>query len=165
MQAAGGPDGALHSQPPSTDAGAAWSECMDYSNGGPCFLCEGDWRAKGLSLLAAYADLPEPARRRCGCARPAAAVACQVGAGVAVLCGTHPELHPGWLTGDGQGVQGAQGAGHRPDWGRRQQVAAALREGAAMRAAFWLTLLHECRLGGLLRTPEQPCSTESRPVP
>eukprot|EP00200_Dunaliella_tertiolecta_P015990 CAMPEP_0202422564 /NCGR_PEP_ID=MMETSP1128-20130828/50922_1 /ASSEMBLY_ACC=CAM_ASM_000463 /TAXON_ID=3047 /ORGANISM="Dunaliella tertiolecta, Strain CCMP1320" /LENGTH=517 /DNA_ID=CAMNT_0049030627 /DNA_START=1489 /DNA_END=3043 /DNA_ORIENTATION=+ len=41
---------------------------------------------KHLTVLALYEDMQSPA-----------AVRCRVGAGVAVLCGTHPELEPHWL--------------------------------------------------------------------
>ena len=127
---------------------------MDYSNGGPSFQYAGSWPSKRVRLLATYSDLPQPQHEGSSTAeehqeqgpagRPAAAVACEIGSGVAVLCGTHPELHPDWLLGDGQG------AGRLADWPQRTQVAAALRDGAAMRQMFWLTLLHECRLGALL---------------
>lgn len=122
---------------------------MDYSNGGPAFHYDGSWSSKRLRLLASYAGLPQ---RSCHHlhhgseqrAQPAAAIACEVGAGVAVLCGTHPELHPEWLVGHGQG------AGRFSDWGQRTSVAAALTEGAGSRQRFWQLLLQQCRLGPYL---------------
>lgn len=118
----------------------SWSgTALDYCNGGPVFVAadggavpdEGD----GFSVLARY-ELPPPPP----CSSPAAAaaaaggvaaVACVVGAGVAVLCGTHPELAPvaRWL----------------PD---APALAAAL-DGDAGRVEWWGSLLDAARLSGL----------------
>ncbi len=88
-----------HTLPP------GWITCRDYTNGGPKFIpdnafkstdpvssgdgtlseCSGSETA--YEVLAVYPD------RKNGLA----AVKCNVGAGVAVLVGTHPELDPIWL--------------------------------------------------------------------
>ncbi|GAX84811.1 hypothetical protein CEUSTIGMA_g12232.t1 [Chlamydomonas eustigma] len=76
-----------------------WKYCFDYSNGGPMFvnhLGEQDLSCyhdqSQVEVLAEY--LGEEGDGRHGYA---AALRCKVGAGVAVLCGTHPELHHRWL--------------------------------------------------------------------
>ena len=136
---------------PSPSTAAEEYECMDYSNGGPAFHYDGSWPDKRLRLLASYVDLPQRSCRHSHPGeQPAAAVACEVGAGIAVLCGTHPELGPEWLTGNGQG------AGRLSDWGQRATVAAALTEGAGPRQLFCCRsaawgptcnrCLHECGL-------------------
>ena len=73
-------------------SGSGWRECRDYINGGPGFFaldgrCMLASPLPGVQVLATY---PE----RGGAA---AALLCAVGRGRAVLCGTHPELHPSWL--------------------------------------------------------------------
>jgi glutamine amidotransferase-like uncharacterized protein len=85
---------------------------LDYTNGGPMFLsCEGGkdllrdglWEGR-VEVLAEYGGRPGGphaaggvAVGASGAAAAAAAVRCVVGGGVAVLCGTHPELNPSYL--------------------------------------------------------------------
>jgi Biotin-protein ligase, N terminal/Protein of unknown function (DUF2722) len=86
-----------------------WIHTRDYCNGGPLFLTRGGEHelrdVPGVDILARYTDAPhrfpspgQPTRQGAANWAPAAAVRCKVGAGVAVLCGTHPELHPEWLS-------------------------------------------------------------------
>jgi biotin--protein ligase len=116
-------------------AGAA----LDYCNGGPVFVgADGGPvpdEGEGYSVLARY-DLPPPppsssAAAHAAAAGGVAAVACAVGAGVAVLCGTHPELAPAarWL----------------PD---ALELAAVL-DGDPVRMDWWESLLDAARLGAL----------------
>lgn len=104
----------------------------DYCNGGPFFTAQDGSptvdNLPGVSLLAEYCQVPvgmpaaphqqqneqkqqqqdPPAGQQY--ARRAGAVRCSVGDGVAVLCGTHPELGPEWLDpcGESNAVQGPQ---------------------------------------------------------
>jgi hypothetical protein len=104
----------------------------DYCNGGPFFTAQDGSptvdNLPGVSLLAEYCQVPvgmpaaphqqqseqkqqqqdPPAGQQY--ARRAGAVRCSVGNGVAVLCGTHPELGPEWLDpcGESNAVQGPQ---------------------------------------------------------
>jgi len=73
-----------------------WRECKDYVNGGPAFIHaeEGSIPAN-FKVLATFrnhaAGLDAPP------AAPAAALACKVGLGKAILCASHPELSTSWL--------------------------------------------------------------------
>jgi hypothetical protein len=90
-----------------------WCFTHDYSNGGPLFVTH-DMQPdvsglSGVQVLATYCALPDrhglklsgqqqqQQHNAVAGIQPAAAVRCSVGAGVAVLCGTHPELAPHWL--------------------------------------------------------------------
>ncbi len=127
----------------------AWERCVDYCNGGPVFCAERDLRGQDsgsgsrFAVLAEYAEL----------GGAPAAVRCRVGAGRAVLVGTHPELAPHWLDAacasggpDGEGP----GAGAAP---ALQARAAGVREvlaaGAAARRRLWRMLLSEAGMHGL----------------
>jgi biotin--protein ligase len=130
-------------------APGAWERCVDYCNGGPMFCAERGARGQdsgfspGFAVLAEYAEL----------GGAPAAVRCRVGAGRAVLVGTHPELAPHWLdaacapggpTGEGRGggaapVLQARAAGVRE----------ALAAGAASRRRLWRMLLSEAGMHGL----------------
>lgn len=96
--------------------GVAWMECKDYLNGGPGFLeppkhpylepprSLGDGGSHGaavidyLSLTSCLPQNIEILATFSDHNNAAAAVACQVGLGCAVLCATHPELTPEWLS-------------------------------------------------------------------
>lgn len=71
-----------------TSGSANWLQCLDYCNGGPIFeTYEGNrdvTSCAGVEVLARYVDIRGAV----------AALRCRVGSGVAVLCGTHPELLP-----------------------------------------------------------------------
>ena len=93
----------------STDNSVVWEECKDYLNGGPGFLevsldtinsngnggalrgsyltKESSYIPENIEILATFTDHNDAA----------AAIACHVGLGRAVLCSTHPELAPDWL--------------------------------------------------------------------
>ena len=72
-----------------------WTTCLDYVNGGPYWMIDdtddavfrinsvNHQRLDGIEVLAAYEDLNHAV----------AAMRCRVGEGVAVLCGSHPEIH------------------------------------------------------------------------
>ena len=74
----------------------AWMECRDYLNGGPGFL-EPDSPSKFLSLCSCLPPNIEILATFSEHNNAAAAIACQIGLGRAVLCSTHPELTPEWL--------------------------------------------------------------------
>ena len=105
--------------------------CRDYSNGGPWFDLGSvpDSARATVRVLATYMDHDDSP----------AAVSCPVQSGMAVLCGTHPELHPDWLL-PGLGCSTADA---------QQQCALhkALLDDYKSRRQFWRRLLHECRLG------------------
>lgn len=132
---------------------SSWCFTHDYSNGGPVFVTH-DMQLDvsslpGVQVLATYSALPDrhglnlsrqqqqhkdqqhlqqqPGMLHNGVAgvQPAAAVRCSVGAGVAVLCGTHPELEPQWLDVCGWSTE-------RPRAGSHQTAAA---EGAVAASA------------------------------
>lgn len=122
------------------DGVGGWRTAKDYCNGGPIFVGDpqkdegrlpDDDADAGVTVLARYAGMeageassPAVAAAAAG---GAAALRCTVGAGVAVLCGTHPELTPArrWL----------EGGGAPPD------LVDALEAGEEGRAAFWEALL------------------------
>ncbi|CAL8470467.1 g10009 [Coccomyxa elongata] len=88
-----------HTLPP------GWITCRDYTNGGPQFIPD-----NALELMKPFSS-GDRALSECSGSEPAyevlavypdrrnglAAVKCNIGAGVAVLVGTHPELDPKWL--------------------------------------------------------------------
>jgi glutamine amidotransferase-like uncharacterized protein len=102
---------------------SSWCFTHDYSNGGPFFVTQDrqlDLSAlPDVQVLATYCALPDrhnilpsnqqqqrlrQQQQQSGLAhdkvaglQAAAAVRCRVGSGVALLCGTHPELEPQWL--------------------------------------------------------------------
>jgi hypothetical protein len=106
-----------------SSSSSSWCFTYDYSNGGPFFITQDrqlDISAlPDVQVLATYCALPdrhhlEPSKQQqqrllqqqqlgtpaCNTItgiQAAAAVRCSVGSGVAVLCGTHPELEPQWL--------------------------------------------------------------------
>ncbi len=76
----------------SRESSGGWKGCEDYINGGPAFVSLDGTSLlhqppNGVQVLATYPDRGDAA----------AALLCAVGQGRAVLCGTHPELHPSWL--------------------------------------------------------------------
>ena len=121
--------------------GGGWRAAVDYCNGGPVFVAPDGARlpdadpVRGVTVLARYAGgvvdagdaSPAVAAAAAG---GAAALRCAVGDGVAVLCGTHPELTPAgrWLEGAPAGLVGA------------------LEGGEAGRGAFWGGLLEAAGL-------------------
>jgi biotin--protein ligase len=130
---------------------ADWWMCDDYANGGPAFelssgaVLAAEAPVEGVTLLATYDAERDHA---------AAAVACRVGQGCAVLCGTHPELPHGWLApaawrADAVGGEApAQDAAHAAHVARlREQLEAS----GAGRWRLWRTLLTAAALEGLLR--------------
>ena len=153
-------------QQPDAALPQGWLRCLDYSNGGPMFLnhlggkeltCYGD----RVHALAVYLETPGGESNGA-----AAAVRCRVGQGVAVLCGTHPELHHRWLRkqdppcvdaeagGSGRQlmVEGDQGflgseaislAGGQAEAGYTV-LGACLEAQAAGRRALWNMLLFAC---------------------
>jgi hypothetical protein len=104
-----------------------WVTAFDYSNGGPVLLAADGSpdleQLPAVTVLARYGQLPPSAaaalaqpghqqqvQQRQSAAGRVAAVRCAVGKGVAVLCGTHPELGPEWLDpcGESNAAQGPQ---------------------------------------------------------
>ena len=98
-----------------------WNECLDYCNGGPVFVLRGEEgkdekqrscrrvpdeievAGVAVEVLARYEENSSSSPSPSSSSSPAvaaaseggaAAVRCRVGRGVAVLCGTHPELRP-----------------------------------------------------------------------
>ncbi|RMZ57012.1 hypothetical protein APUTEX25_002244, partial [Auxenochlorella protothecoides] len=130
---------------PLSVAGEVATECRDYSNGGPAFHPDAGALPPGCRALARYADLA---------GTPLAALACAVGAGRAVLCGTHPELAPHWLGPPESAAVPAQ-AGVPPltgggDQARALQLQRALGRHGAARWDLWLLLLEAAGLGAWL---------------
>lgn len=119
---------------------ATTPQCVDYVNGGPAF--EGD-ASSTWAPLAWY----EGGR--------IAAVRCQVGQGRAVLCGSHPELLPDWLTPATQTsvlvASGLAGEDASSLALHAASVQAALCEGRRERWLFWVSLLEATGLGKYLR--------------
>ncbi|KAG2445925.1 hypothetical protein HXX76_000528 [Chlamydomonas incerta] len=120
-----------------------WDYCRDYSNGGPVFELLTPPAAGGhagaqpqaqpqVEVLAVYPEL----------GNALAAVRCRVGSGVAVLCGTHPELPAAAL---GEAMEALGLTAHDP-----RQAAHIARLGAELgrweeaRRSFWLALLLAC---------------------
>lgn len=110
-----------------SEAPVQWEECIDYVNGGPAFLLL-DLLPPQLTAAAVAAAVQAAGAPAAGAAasqlpalqqqleqvdsievlatfpehsHAAAAVRCRVGSrsGRAVLCSSHPELHPSWLSG------------------------------------------------------------------
>lgn len=183
-----------------------WSECLDYCNGGPVFVLRGGSSSSSsaaaavllpdecevedvaVEVLARYrggsggsggdasssSSSPAVAAAAAG---GAAAVRCRVGKGVAVLCGTHPELRPAreWLRAPASG-NGNNGGGEEEEEEKRSSAAGATAAttavaataataedtkvselvsalddpaAAAERARYWESLLDAAGLGGL----------------
>lgn len=84
-----------------------------------------------------------------------AAVRCAVGKGVAVLCGSHPELLPDWLTPATQPDMLMSSGVAKTDApslaSHASSVQRSLAAGAATRWMFWLALLEAAGLGKYLR--------------
>jgi hypothetical protein len=121
------------------DSHSNWCFTHDYSNGGPFFVTQDMQldlsQLPGVQVLARYCALPDrhgftfsrqqqeqqqqreqqPGVQHNGDAgaQPAAAVRCSVGSGVAVLCGTHPELEPQWLDVCGWSTERPRTGSHR----------------------------------------------------
>lgn len=74
----------------------SWNECKDYFNGGPGFVSQQSESLLGTNCKEIPADVEILASYR-DHGGAAAAVACRVGLGTAVLCSTHPELPHQWL--------------------------------------------------------------------
>eukprot|EP00803_Ostreobium_quekettii_P006866 evm.model.scf_45.9 EVM.evm.TU.scf_45.9 scf_45:121074-122733(+) len=110
--------------------GAVWGSCHDYANGAPAFLPQGNstWSGVNASVIARYQDF----------GNLAAAVRCDVGDGVAVLCGTHPELHPHWLD------DARDGDPHV------QQLQESLKASQHNKLLFWHRLLMDAKCGQFL---------------
>ncbi len=100
---------AAHSQ--HLHGSSTWLKATDYCNGGPLFVAAGSARSSshssagssaavealpGVQVLARYTAVQHPSVPALHGGEAVAAVRCEVGAGVAVLCGTHPELGPEW---------------------------------------------------------------------
>mmetsp|Transcript_44254 Transcript_44254/g.112968 ORF Transcript_44254/g.112968 Transcript_44254/m.112968 type:complete len:295 (+) Transcript_44254:176-1060(+) len=120
---------------PATGDADTWQETHDLVNGGPLFALPGHtplnpepWpaieaRFPGVKVLATYPERSDAP----------AALACSVGRGVAVLCGTHPETNPDAL------VEEYVSA-------RARELAAALQAAAPARQQLWREVVLACRL-------------------
>ena len=130
-----------------------WQTCKDSINGGPLFVLDSSATVVGINsrlppgieVLATY-----PERNHA-----AAAVACTVALGRAVLCSTHPELAPHWLeTGSGgvrsDTVTGGVGTEVASDVAAVRRLCSALEEHREGRWAFWCELLVAAGLGDVL---------------
>lgn len=122
---------------PSGSSGGVWDHCLDYCNGGPFFRSDGEEVEEGLgvSVLARYT----------GIGGRAAAVKCLVGKGVAVLCGTHPELSPHWLEAACRFEAEAAAASGNSKPGQAALVKSKLESSHDGRVRFWRMLLSEAR--------------------
>lgn len=160
-----GASAAAHNTSASADIDSVWWGCVsDYVNGGPCFLYSSLQGAPDTQVLARYALTGR-----------IAAVSVQIGAGRAVLCATHPELHPDWLTGEQQcatpktghtslsapapsgempaGLADTAGPTSGGDFGRIHvhDLVGPLQRSQAARDDFFLVLLEHANLGSHLR--------------
>ena len=128
---------------PDSDQPGAGRCFYDYSNGGPRFDDEHSQQDEpcrsggGCRVLAQYCDLPGAV----------AAVACPVGRGRAVLCGTHPELATHWLGAVDPPIDATPHAGQQSCTGSAATVKAKLEQTQALREQFWLGVLRACGLG------------------
>lgn len=112
----------------------------DYSNGGPCFDVEGGSEnqeaSSQITVLAQYHDI----------GNATSAVACPVGRGQAVLCGTHPELAPHWLGTADAPLDRQSASGQVQCIGNALTVKQKLQQTEAQRLQFWSRLLCACGL-------------------
>lgn len=157
------------------EPGAGWLTCRDYTNGGPQFVLYAVSGADGSGTPGDGGTVE--------CARPGferlavypdkgnglAAVRCSVGAGVAVLVGTHPELDPKWLAADSDRVSAvadelkphAAGAQQGESEGSlsisKGSVRAQLEKSRAERGLFWKMLLQAAGMG--LYLADEPSQT------
>ena len=161
---------------------AEWSESLDYCNGGPVFVLRGsgsgegtgrvlpdDSEVKGVAVevLARYSSSPvfpsscssSPAVAAAA-EGGAAAVRCTVGRGVAVLCGTHPELRPAgeWLLAPPSGNGSAGGGGEEEK--RRSSAVAAATAGAA--AAATAAAAEDTKVSELVSALDDPAAAVER---
>ncbi|KAG2452489.1 hypothetical protein HYH02_002728 [Chlamydomonas schloesseri] len=142
---------------PGQQSGQQWHYCRDYSNGGPVFELLASAEAAGPASGSA-AGLPEAgARAGAGAGMghevevlavypelgdALAAVRCRVGSGVAVLCGTHPELPAAAL---GEAVEALGLAAHDPAQAVHiARLGSELGRWEEARRSFWLALLLAC---------------------
>jgi glutamine amidotransferase-like uncharacterized protein/biotin transporter BioY len=96
-------------------------ECVVYVNGGPAFIMPpGGAVDPAVQTLAEYEN------------GAPAAVRCAVGAGVAVLCGPHPEMAPRWLSAGSEAGAAAV---------RTSVLLASLSSADSSRVRFWRALL------------------------
>jgi hypothetical protein len=122
---------------------------FDYCNGGP-YLTAADGspdvgQLPGVIVLAKYCQVPLAAdlgtlqqqgqQEQQQFANRVAAVRCTVGQGVAVLCGTHPELGPEWLDpcGESNAVEGPKP--HEPATDSAAAAAATVGAGVSQQQA------------------------------
>lgn len=112
----------------------------DYSNGGPRFDLDAGQQADAddIRVLAQYQDF----------AGATAALTCRVGAGCAVLSGTHPELDPHWLSMTDRAIEHVDSS-QGPGKDNAATVQEHLEQTQTIRRQFWLKLLHECGLQDL----------------
>jgi hypothetical protein len=108
-----------------------WQQCIDYVNGGPCFLLGSSGSECLLEEDVLITGAPEIIARFAASGRVSALKVC-VGRGAAVLCGSHPEF-------DSEGM----GDG-RPDL---QDVLHGAGHNASQRALLFMTLIHSLGLG------------------
>ena len=155
---------------PSNSAGWAWT--WDYSNGGPALLnhlggTDLAMYSGQVDVLALYGRDPGMQEAVVGLANnsarlvddttgesggnapvaAAAAVRCRVGLGVAVLCGTHPELHHRWLATEGDVDLRTNLKLNQPLLAQNVMPCLAAEEGR--RRAFMCMLLHAAFTAGL----------------
>lgn len=152
-----------------------WLTCQDYTNGGPKFVpymgarldreCTQSNKSAAQHSFEVLATYPDKGNSL-------AAVKCGIGAGVAVLVGTHPELDVHWLTTEfdqvpavdsallgtrfsapGAGLEGSvtvsdssEAHGEDSEGSVRKQ----LEKTAAERWKFWIMLLQAAGLGQFL---------------
>ena len=128
----------------SNEQQACSRECFyDYSNGGPQFVADSAATSKFTSscrVLAQYCDFEGAA----------AAVACSVGKGHAVLCGTHPELAPHWLGTADAPMHRQDVTGRAHCINTAESVRSKLEQMQDQRQHFWMQLLKACGLGAYL---------------
>jgi biotin--protein ligase len=126
-----------------------WIQCRDYSNGGPTFVSSGSMAGDApkaaaqdqfLKVLSVYTEK----------GNAMAALKCEVGKGVAVLVGTHPELESKWLASQPDAVaieEELKSVGERHDEDVRKHVRKQLEKCSKERQRYFVMLMTEAGLG------------------
>lgn len=117
------------------------TRCRDYINGGPEFILPALVDNTKYKVLARYLDKNEAV----------AAVSCKVGKGVAILCGTHPELDSLYL-GAVDSLEHIETDADVKSHNYIHELKEVLASNKLPRWEYWLSLLHEAGLGDKLCT-------------
>ena len=126
-----------------------WVQCRDYSNGGPSFVPPGSIAGDALEAAAQDQSFKVLAVYT-GKDNAIAALKCEIGKGVAILVGTHPELEPRWLASQPDTVaieERLKSVGQRHDEDIRKHVREQLEKCSKERQEYFSMLMTEAGLG------------------